>query len=284
MVIQCSEFVINECVFIIGVSSGIGLYLVYCFVVYGYLVCLVVFDVIELDVVVVDICKVYGVEVMLVVVDLEKKEVFVELDIVMCLVGWLIDILVNNVGYGFCGWYVEVLLLMYLLVLWLNVEVVMCVILCFLLCMVKNCCGWVFNIVLIVGFELGLGMVVYYVSKVFILLWSEVLVIELEGSGVIVIVLCFGFVDIDFFFKGDLQQSFVFQKVNLMDLEDVVYVGYGVVMVGECVVVLGVVNKVLVFLCWFMFEYLQFCMNEKMYEDVDEVYCQCGECEFVFKG
>lgn len=66
-----------------------------------------------------------------------------------------------------------------------------------LLGMVKCGVGVVFNIVLIVGFQLIFYMVVYLVIKVFVLMFFEVVQEELYGMGVLVIVLCLGLVFIE---------------------------------------------------------------------------------------
>ena len=284
MATQRSEPATTERVLITGASSGIGLHLAHRFAANGHPVCLVAPDATELDAVAADIRKAHGVEVMPVAADLEKKEAFAELDTVTRLAGWSIDILANNAGHGFKGQYAEVPLSTHLSVLRLNVEAALRATSCFLPRMVKNRRGRVLNTASIAGFEPGPGMAVYHASKAFILSWSEALATELEGSGVTVTALCPGPTDTDFFPKGDLQQSFAFQKANLMDPEDVAHAGYDAVMAGERVVVPGAANKALVFSRRFMSEHLQSRMNEKMYEDVDGAHRQRGARESAPKG
>jgi short-subunit dehydrogenase len=127
----------------------------------------------------------------------------------------------------------------------------------------------VLNTASIAGFEPGPTMSVYHASKAFVLSWSEAIATELEDSGVTVTALCPGPTDTDFFPKGDLEDSFAFQKANLMDPEEVAQIGYEAAMGGERVVVAGAVNKAMVFSRRFMSEQMQARMNEKMYEDVD---------------
>jgi len=284
MATQRNEHATTERVLITGASSGIGLHLAHRFAAHGHPVCLVAPDATELDAVAADIRKAHGVEVMPVAADLEKKEAFAELDTVTRLAGWSIDILANNAGHGFKGQYAEVPLSTHLSVLRLNVEAALRATSCFLPRMVKNRRGRVLNTASIAGFEPGPGMAVYHASKAFILSWSEALATELEGSGVTVTALCPGPTDTDFFPKGDLQQSFAFQKANLMDPEDVAHAGYDAVMAGERVVVPGAANKALVFSRRFMSEHLQSRMNEKMYEDVDGAHRQRGARESAPKG
>jgi short-subunit dehydrogenase len=99
--------------------------------------------------------------------------------------------------------------------------------------------------------------------------WSEAIATELEGSGVTVTALCPGPTDTDFFPKGDIEDSFAFQKGNLMDPEEVADAGYKATMAAERIVVPGAMNRALVFSRRFMSEHLQSKMNEKMYEAVE---------------
>jgi short-subunit dehydrogenase len=112
-------------------------------------------------------------------------------------------------------------------------------------------------------------MAVYHASKAFVLSWSEALATELAHSGVTVTALCPGPTDTDFFPKGDIERSLAFQKAHLMDPEEVAREGYKAVMAGERVVVIGAINKALVFSRRFLSEATQARMNEAMYDDVD---------------
>ncbi|NII54962.1 SDR family oxidoreductase [Luteibacter sp. SG786] len=259
----------SERVLITGASSGIGMHLAHRFAMYGHPVCLVAPDAAELELLAGDIQQRHGVETLSVAVDLESKEAFETIASAVDGAGWQVDILVNNAGHGFKGNYAEVPLATHLSVLRLNVEAVLRLTSMFLPRMVQRGQGRVLNTASIAGFEPGPTMAVYHASKAFILSWSEAIATELEGSGVSVTALCPGPTDTDFFPKGDLEESFAFQKANLMDPEEVAEIGYGACMGGERVVVAGAVNKAMVFSRRFMSEHMQARMNEKMYEDVD---------------
>jgi short-subunit dehydrogenase len=259
----------TERVLVTGASSGIGMHLAHRFAAHGHPVCLVAPDAAELELLATDIEQRHGVETLRVAVDLERKESFTAVESAVANAGWAIDILVNNAGHGFKGNYAEVPLATHLSILRLNVEAVLRMTSLFLPRMVERGRGRVLNTASIAGFEPGPTMSVYHASKAFVLSWSEAIATELEDSGVTVTALCPGPTDTDFFPKGDLEDSFAFQKANLMDPEEVAQIGYEAAMGGERVVVAGAVNKAMVFSRRFMSEQMQARMNEKMYEDVD---------------
>lgn len=259
----------TERVLVTGASSGIGMHLAHRFAAHGHPVCLVAPDAAELELLATDIEQRHGVETLRIAVDLERKESFAAVESAVANAGWAIDILVNNAGHGFKGNYAEVPLATHLSILRLNVEAVLRMTSLFLPRMVERGLGRVLNTASIAGFEPGPTMSVYHASKAFVLSWSEAIATELEDSGVTVTALCPGPTDTDFFPKGDLEDSFAFQKANLMDPEEVAQIGYEAAMGGERVVVAGAVNKAMVFSRRFMSEQMQARMNEKMYEDVD---------------
>ena len=260
----------SDRVLVTGASSGIGLHLAHRFAAHGHPVCLVAPDAGELERIASDIEQRHGVETLVVAVDLEDKDAMSVIDDVIQRARWNIDILVNNAGHGFKGNYAEVPIATHLSILRLNVEAVLRMTSVFLPRMVAQHHGRVLNTASIAGFEPGPTMSVYHASKAFVLSWSEAIATELEGSGVSVTALCPGPTDTDFFPKGDLGESFAFQKANLMDPEEVAQVGYEAAMSGERVAVVGAVNKAMVFSRRFMSEHMQARMNEKMYEDVDD--------------
>ncbi len=257
-------------VLITGASSGIGLHLAHRFAAHGHPVCLVAPDASELERIAIDIEQRHGVDTLVVAVDLEDKDAMTVIDEAILSAGWKVDILVNNAGHGFKGSYAEVPIATHLSIVRLNVEAVLRLTSLFLPRMVAQRHGRLLNTASIAGFEPGPTMSVYHASKAFVLSWSEAIATELEDSGVSVTALCPGPTDTDFFPKGDLEESFAFQKANLMDPEEVAQVGYEAVMSGERVAVVGAVNKAMVFSRRFMSEQLQARMNEKMYEDVDD--------------
>jgi short-subunit dehydrogenase len=264
---------------ITGASSGIGLHLAHQFAKHGHSLVLVAPEASELDVLAADLRKKYQVEVLSIPLDLEEPDSALRVVEAVQDNGLQIDILVNNAGHGYKGSFWEVPIATHLSILRLNVEAVLRLTAAFLPEMVQRRYGRLLTTASIAGFEPGPSMAVYHASKAFVLSWSEAIATELADSGVTVTALCPGPTDTDFFPKGDMEQTVAFQKANLMDPEEVAQEGYQAVMTGERVVVVGAMNKALVFSRRFMSEAMQAKMNQKMYDDVDEIQRHRGDKE-----
>lgn len=264
-----SQTTSTDRVLVTGASSGIGLHLAHRFAAHGHPVALVAPDRAELDALAADIRQRHGVDTLCIAADLEDKASFAGIEQALDGAGWTVDILVNNAGHGFKGNFADVPLATHLSIVRLNIEAVLRMTSMLLPGMVHRGRGRLLNTASIAGFEPGPTMSVYHASKAFVLSWSEAIARELDGTGVTVTALCPGPTDTDFFPKGDIEDSFAFQKGNLMDPEEVAAAGYDATMAGERVHVPGAVNKAMVFSRRFMSEHMQARMNEKMYEDVD---------------
>jgi short-subunit dehydrogenase len=260
----------NEVALITGATSGIGLHLSHQFASHGHPLVLVAPEAGELDTLAGDLKARYGIRTLCIALDLEDTDSAAHAMEAVEGTGWKVDILVNNAGHGYKGLFWELPIATHLSMLRLNVEAVLRMTAAFLPGMVERRRGRLLTTASIAGFEPGPTMAVYHASKAFVLSWSEALATELAGTGVTVTALCPGPTDTDFFPKGDMEQSVAFQKANLMDPEEVAVEGYKAAMEGERVVVVGGLNKAMVFSRRFMSESMQAKMNEKMYEDVDD--------------
>jgi short-subunit dehydrogenase len=257
-------------VLITGASSGIGLHLAHQFAGGHKRLILVAPDADELDLVAAELQGKYGADVTTIAEDLEDPLSAQRILEGVRARGWDVDVLVNNAGHGFKGAFADVPIATHLSILRLNVEAVLRMTAAFLPAMVNRGRGRLLTTASIAGFEPGPTMAVYHASKAFVLSWSEAIATELAGSGVTVTALCPGPTDTDFFPKGDMEQSVAFQKANLMDPGEVARAGYEATMAGDRVVVVGAVNKAMVFSRRFMSETMQAKLNEKMYENVHE--------------
>jgi short-subunit dehydrogenase len=269
----------SEVALITGATSGIGLHLAHQFGQRGHRIVLVAPDATELEAVAGDLKARYATSTLCVALDLEDANSARHTLHAVTGHGWRIDILVNNAGHGYKGLFWELPIATHLSMLRLNVEAVLRMTSAFLPDMVARGHGRLLTTASIAGFEPGPKMAVYHASKAFILSWSEALATELHAKGVTVTALCPGPTDTDFFPKGDMEQSLAFQKANLMDPEEVAEAGYRAVMSGDRVAVVGASNKALVFSRRFMSEAMQAKVNEKMYEDVDDVQRVRGDRE-----
>ena len=85
-------------------------------------------------------------------------------------------------------------------------------------------------------------MAVYYATKSYVILFSEALANELEGSGVTVTCLCPGATDTGFQGRAGNDQTLLFKKLQPMDAKTVARDGYRGLMAGKTLVVSGFRN------------------------------------------
>src|SRR4051794_9327427 len=150
-----------------------------------------------------------------------------------------------------------------------NAEAVLRLTKLFLPGMIERKRGRILNTASIASFEPGPGQAVYHATKAFVLSLSESLATELKDTGVTVTALCPGPTDTDFFLKADMIDSPAFQRANLMAPQPVAEAGYKALMIGDRIVVPGMMNKVMVASRRIMPEAAQAKMNEKMNSETD---------------
>src|SRR5437868_3709743 len=106
--------------------------------------------------------------------------------------GISVDILVNNAGYGVFGEFNQASTEGTLGQIQLNITSLTHLTKLFLAPMVQRRSGKILNVASTAGFQAGPLMAVYYATKAYVILFSEALASELEGSGVTVTCLCPG--------------------------------------------------------------------------------------------
>ena len=85
-------------------------------------------------------------------------------------------------------------------------------------------------------------MAVYYATKSYVILFSEAIASELEGSGVTVTCLCPGATDTGFASRAGNDKTVLFKKVKPMDAATVARDGYHGLMAGKTLVISGFRN------------------------------------------
>jgi uncharacterized protein len=159
-----------------------------------------------------------------------------------------VDVLINNAGYGLCGffndtnWQIEedmislqVLNLTHLTKLILNK-------------MIERGMGRIMNVSSVAGFQPGPFMAVYYAIKAYILSFTTALSNEVKGTGVTVTVFCPGQT------KTNFQQTVAALSGSrlsssgpfLADLNKTARYGYDAMMSGKPIAVPGMINKLIV--------------------------------------
>lgn len=191
--------------------------------------------------------KAFGIEVKLLVKDLSRPNIAVE---IMEAVGnEVIDVLVNNAGFGLFGsfhntdWDRERDML--------NLHIMTSTHLTKLVIdkMVARDSGKILNISSLAAFQPGPLMAIYYASKSYLLSFSEAIANELKGTGVTVTVLCPGPT------KTSFQQVVSDQAAddssenkidfNMASSSEVAAYGYKALLKGKTVAIPGILNKFL---------------------------------------
>ena len=162
-----------------------------------------------------------------------------------------VDVLVNNVGVGTQGEYVDVEAERDLQQLQLNVVVPSHLAKLFGRDMKARGDGYVLNVASTAAFQPGPYMAVYYASKAYLLSFSEALYEELKPHGVTVTALCPGPVETEFQERANNTDTPIGGGeggsgfVSWQQADDVAEVGYEGLMDGKAVVIPGLDFKLL---------------------------------------
>jgi hypothetical protein len=85
-------------------------------------------------------------------------------------------------------------------------------------------------------------MAVYYATKAYVLSFSEALANEVAGTGVVVSCFCPGATNTGFQKRAGMENSRLFKKIGVMNVEAVARDGYRGLMAGKTVVISGMQN------------------------------------------
>ncbi len=158
----------------------------------------------------------------------------------------IVDILINNAGFGAYGKFHETTYDHEKQLLDVNILAFTELTKMILPDMVKRGSGKVLNVASTAAFASGPLMAVYYASKAYVMSLSIALNEELKGTGVTVTCLCPGPTKTGFETGAGMQGSRLF-KSSLMDAMTVSEIGYRAMLKGKPLVVAGFRNKLSVF-------------------------------------
>jgi short-subunit dehydrogenase len=156
-----------------------------------------------------------------------------------------IDVLVNNAGFGQCGFFIETDLKNELDMLQVNLVCVTHLTKLFVKEMVKQGEGRILNVASTAAFQPGPLMAVYFATKAYVLSFSEAIANELEETGVSVTVLCPGPTHSAFHERTGMADSEQLKSKKMMDAATVAQIGYRGMMEGKTVVIPGVKNRIM---------------------------------------
>jgi short-subunit dehydrogenase len=157
----------------------------------------------------------------------------------------IIDVLVNNAGYGKLGAFDEIPLEESLGQIQLNVTALTHLTKLFLGPMLERKSGKILNVASTAGFQPGPLMAVYYATKAYVISFSEALANELQGSGVTITCLCPGATDTGFQKRAGTEETRLFRTMRPMDASAVARHGYQALMKGKPLVISGFRNWLL---------------------------------------
>jgi len=235
----------NETVLITGASSGIGLELAKCFAADQSNLILVARNTTALETLAAELRREHKTEVQVITTDLSRPEspqnIFDELKGRRIIV----DVLVNNAGFGLHGGFAKLPLARQLEIIQVNVAALVALTGLFLPGMIQSKSGGILNVGSVAGFMPGPNMAVYYASKAFVQSFSEALFEELRGTGVRVTNLCPGPTESNF---SQTARGYHTREKSAakMSAAEVAAAGHRAFRAGKCVNVPGAKNVLLV--------------------------------------
>nr|WKN37324.1 SDR family oxidoreductase [Tunicatimonas sp. TK19036] len=164
----------------------------------------------------------------------------------------IVDVLVNNAGFGAHGLFLDTDLEKEQRIMHLNMVTLVELTKLFLLEMRKRNEGKILQLASTVSFMPVPRMAVYAASKAFVLSFTEAVQHELEGTNITMTALCPGASDTEFFDRANAEDARVVQDTGLSDPAKVARDGYEALMKGDRRVISGTKNKIQAFMANFV--------------------------------
>jgi short-subunit dehydrogenase len=162
--------------------------------------------------------------------------------------GIIVEILINNAGFGKYGIFTKADVIPQLGMIDLNIRALTELSRLFLPDMVRNKRGYILNVASSAGFQPGPLMAVYYATKAYVLSFSQALRNELLGSGVYVTALCPGATRTNFQGNDAIFENTKLNKYGIMlTAAEVARQGFMGLLKNKSVIIPGAVNKLLTF-------------------------------------
>lgn len=234
-----------------GASSGIGRELALLLAREGYPLVLVARRTEPMQRLADELKKAHGTECVVVSADLGQPEGVASLVREVRSRSLVIEVLVNNAGFGLAGAFAALPAESQLNMLDLNVRALTALTREFLPDMVARRHGYVLQVASGAAFQPGPFMAVYYASKAYVVSFSAALHEELRGTGVRMTALCPGYTETEFASRASEHQGarlFSGSVFGRGDARHVAEVGYRALLRNKPIVVPGLVNRVV---SWF---------------------------------
>lgn len=229
---------------ITGASSGIGLELAKLFAKDGHNVVLVARSESKLQALALDLRTRYGVEALVLPLDLSDVKQVDSLYPTLQTKGIHIHFLVNNAGFGDYALFHEADAAKTQQMLDVNIQALTRLSQQFVKPMVENKFGRIMNVASTAAFQPGPLMAVYYASKAYVLSLSEAMHNELEGTGVSVTALCPGPTESGFQDAADMNSSKLLKRIPMASASSVAQYGYRALLAGKMTAIPGLLNNI----------------------------------------
>ena len=230
---------------ITGASSGIGLELAHLFAQDGYRLVLVARNRTALRLLGDDLQSRYGITVRIAPKDLAHPASPDELYHELQESGVVLDVLVNNAGFGTAGPFLNTKWTDESEMIQVNIAALTHLTKLFLP-QIRAREGKLLNVASVAAFPPGPFMSVYYASKAYVLSFTEAVAEEMIGTGVTVTCLCPGPVNTNFQKRAYLQGTAMRNSPLTVDVREVARIGYEGMKQGRRIVIPGWKNRVLV--------------------------------------
>lgn len=242
----------RETVLITGASSGIGLELARCFAADGSRLILLARNTEALEKLAGELRTKHNVEAVVLAADLSVPEapgcIFSELQGR----GVIVDVLVNNAGFGAHGLFADLPLRRQLAIIQVNLTALTELTGLFLPGMIARRRGGLLNVASVAGFVPGPGMAIYYATKAFVVSFTEALAAELAGKGLAVTAVCPGPTATSFGQTARFDFTAQTVRVPIMTAQKVAVLGHRAFRKGRVIAVTGMRNRLLIALAWLM--------------------------------
>lgn len=232
----------RETVLVTGASAGIGAELARCFATDGSNLVLVARRAERLEAIAAELGRRYRVEVTALPADLARPGEAGRIASELKARGRIIDVLVNNAGFGARGRFIELGLERQLGMIQVNLTALVELTRRLLPGMVERRRGGVLNVGSQAGFLAGPRMAVYYASKAFVLSFTEALAEELRGSGVSATVLAPGPVRTEFAEVAGMADARMF-RLAAADARSTAEAGHRAFRRGDVIVIPEVTGR-----------------------------------------
>ena len=223
---------------ITGASSGIGRALARAFARDGYALVLVARRLVVLEELAAELARDHGVTVRVMAIDLAAPDAAMRLFSDLQRAGIVVDVLVNNAGFGLQGAFTALPADRQLQMIHVNITALTALTRLLLPPMLERSGGGVLNVGSTAGFQPGPFMAVYYATKAYVVSFTEALADELSGSGLRVSCLAPGPTDTAFAAEAGAAESRLFQG-ETMTVDEVARIGYEGWRDGRLLVIAG---------------------------------------------